>query len=132
VRAADPVGDLAEPDRLPIEPEIGRAGGRDGERTVAGQPAPPGGILRIGRRHVGEECPRSIQVASTSDSALVSWKDNAGRPCAALFSLVLFARGLGPPSFGFPIAHALTLLALLGAPRVAYRWFRSRGQNMVA
>jgi len=51
---------------------------------------------------------------------------------AALFSLVLFARGLGPPSFGFPIAHALTLLALLGAPRVAYRWFRSRGQNMVA
>ncbi|MGD0776371.1 MAG: hypothetical protein ABSC05_26435 [Candidatus Solibacter sp.] len=31
--------------------------------------------------------PGSIQVASTSDSALVSWKDHAGRPCAAQFSL---------------------------------------------
>ncbi len=51
---------------------------------------------------------------------------------AALFSVLLFARGLGPPSTGFPIAHALTLLALLGGPRVAYRWFRSRGQNLVA
>jgi FlaA1/EpsC-like NDP-sugar epimerase len=51
---------------------------------------------------------------------------------AILFSLVLLALGLGPPSIGFPLAHALTLLALLGAPRVAYRWFRSRGRNAVA
>jgi FlaA1/EpsC-like NDP-sugar epimerase len=51
---------------------------------------------------------------------------------AALFSLVLWTRGLGPPSTGFPLAHALTLLALLGAPRVAYRWFRTRDQSAVA
>ena len=51
---------------------------------------------------------------------------------AALFSLILLARGLGPPSTGFPLAHGLTLLALLGAPRVAYRWFRSRDQSAVA
>jgi hypothetical protein len=31
--------------------------------------------------------PGSIQVASTSDSVLVSWKDKAGRPCSAQFSL---------------------------------------------
>jgi FlaA1/EpsC-like NDP-sugar epimerase len=51
---------------------------------------------------------------------------------AILFSVILFALGLGPGSIGFPLAHALTLLALLGAPRVAYRWFRSRGQSAVA
>jgi len=51
---------------------------------------------------------------------------------AALFSLVLLVAGLGPPSAGFPLAHALTLLALLGAPRVAYRWFRSRDPSPVA
>jgi FlaA1/EpsC-like NDP-sugar epimerase len=51
---------------------------------------------------------------------------------AALFSAILYARGLGPPSIGFPFAHGLTLLALLGAPRVGYRWFRSREQNLVA
>ena len=45
---------------------------------------------------------------------------------AALFSAILFARGLGPPSIGFPFAHGLTLLALFGGPRVGYRWFRSR------
>lgn len=50
---------------------------------------------------------------------------------ALLFSLALYARGLGPPSTGFPLAHGLTLLALLGAPRVAYRWFRSRGLTPV-
>ena len=49
----------------------------------------------------------------------------------AVFAL-LFARGLGPPSIGFPLAHGLTLLALLGAPRVGYRWFRSREQSPVA
>jgi FlaA1/EpsC-like NDP-sugar epimerase len=51
---------------------------------------------------------------------------------SALFSLALYARGLGPPSTGFPPAHGLALLALLGAPRVAYRWFRSRGHTAVA
>jgi O-antigen biosynthesis protein WbqV len=51
---------------------------------------------------------------------------------AALFSLVLLARGLGPPTTGFPLAHGLALLALLGAPRVAYRWLRSREQSHVA
>ncbi len=51
---------------------------------------------------------------------------------AALFALALFALGLGPPDAAFPFAHALTLLALLGAPRVAYRWLRSRGQNPIA
>jgi O-antigen biosynthesis protein WbqV len=51
---------------------------------------------------------------------------------AVVFSLFLFARGLGPPSIGFPLAHGLTLLALLGAPRVGYRWLRSREPNPVA
>jgi len=51
---------------------------------------------------------------------------------AVLFSLFLLARGWGPPSIGFPLAHGLTLLALLGSPRVAYRWFRSRDQSPVA
>jgi FlaA1/EpsC-like NDP-sugar epimerase len=51
---------------------------------------------------------------------------------AALFSLILLTRGLGPPSTGFPLAHGLTLLALLGAPRVAYRWFRSREPSEIA
>src|SRR5450432_3067516 len=45
---------------------------------------------------------------------------------AALFTMALFAQGLGPPSSEFPLAHGLTLLGMLGAPRVAYRWFRSR------
>jgi hypothetical protein len=31
--------------------------------------------------------PGSIQVSSTSDSVLVSWKDKGGRPCSAQFSL---------------------------------------------
>jgi O-antigen biosynthesis protein WbqV len=48
---------------------------------------------------------------------------------SALFSLVLFFCRLGPPSVAFPLAHGLTLLALLGAPRVGYRWLRSRGQG---
>ena len=51
---------------------------------------------------------------------------------AALFALTLYARGAGPISPGFPLAHGLTLLAFLGAPRVAYRWFRSRDRSPVA
>jgi FlaA1/EpsC-like NDP-sugar epimerase len=51
---------------------------------------------------------------------------------AALFSLIWFARGLALPSAAFPLAHGLTLLAFLGAPRVAYRWLRSRGQSQIS
>src|ERR1700722_16475161 len=51
---------------------------------------------------------------------------------AVLFSSVLWVRGLGPPIIGCPSAHALSLLALLGAPRVGYRWFRSRDRSPVA
>ncbi|MSP00480.1 MAG: polysaccharide biosynthesis protein [Acetobacteraceae bacterium] len=51
---------------------------------------------------------------------------------ATLFALTLSGLGIGPVSHGFPLAHGLTLLALLGAPRVAYRWFRSRGLNAAA
>jgi FlaA1/EpsC-like NDP-sugar epimerase len=51
---------------------------------------------------------------------------------AALFTTALFVLGVGPPGGAFPLAHGLTLLALLGAPRVAYRWFRSRDQSPVA
>src|SRR5580658_8518524 len=51
---------------------------------------------------------------------------------AVLFFLLLYATGLGHPGAGFPLAHGLVLLALLGAPRVAYRWFRSRGLAPVA
>jgi O-antigen biosynthesis protein WbqV len=51
---------------------------------------------------------------------------------AAFFTTALFALGIGPPGGAFPLAHGMTLLALLGAPRVAYRWFRSRDQSRVA
>ena len=46
---------------------------------------------------------------------------------AALFSIILFVSGHYQTNPGFPLAHGLSLLALLGAPRVAYRWFRSNG-----
>ena len=48
---------------------------------------------------------------------------------AVLFSLLLWIGGYGPPSHGFPMAHGLALLALLGAPRVGYRWMRTRGRS---
>ena len=51
---------------------------------------------------------------------------------AILFSLALLVRGAPGLTAGFVLAHALTLLAFLGAPRVAYRWFRARGQNQPA
>ncbi|HEX3991568.1 MAG TPA: polysaccharide biosynthesis protein, partial [Acetobacteraceae bacterium] len=51
---------------------------------------------------------------------------------AVLFFVLLYATGLGHPSTGFPLAHGLVLLAVLGAPRVGYRWFRSRGLGPVA
>jgi FlaA1/EpsC-like NDP-sugar epimerase len=45
---------------------------------------------------------------------------------AALFSLALYGIGLAQPRGGFPVAYALTLLLLLGAPRVGYQWLRTR------
>jgi FlaA1/EpsC-like NDP-sugar epimerase len=45
---------------------------------------------------------------------------------ALLFTLVLHLSGHPPANPAFPMIHALALLALLGAPRVIYRWFRTR------
>ncbi len=63
--------------------------------------------FRLSRQH--------WRFAGLSDLLTVTASATLG---AGLFSLFLFAFGLGPPSTGFPLAHALTLLALLGAPRV--------------
>src|SRR5262249_29843557 len=46
---------------------------------------------------------------------------------ATVFSLILYGQGTGPPTPAFPLAHVLVLIALLGSPRVAYRWLRARG-----
>jgi O-antigen biosynthesis protein WbqV len=46
--------------------------------------------------------------------------------CATLFALLLVLTGFPLPTITFPIVHALTLMALLGAPRVAYRIYRGR------
>ncbi|HET6609123.1 MAG TPA: nucleoside-diphosphate sugar epimerase/dehydratase [Rhodopila sp.] len=45
---------------------------------------------------------------------------------AALFTCVAALTGLMPLSAAFLVIHALTLLALLGAPRVIYGWGRGR------
>ncbi len=45
---------------------------------------------------------------------------------AGLFSGIAALTGLMPLSPTFPVIHALTLLAFLGAPRVIYRWGRGR------
>ncbi|HVY16882.1 MAG TPA: nucleoside-diphosphate sugar epimerase/dehydratase [Rhodopila sp.] len=45
---------------------------------------------------------------------------------ATLFSLVAALSGIAAPSPAFPAVHALTLLVLLGTPRVAYRRVRGR------
>jgi O-antigen biosynthesis protein WbqV len=45
---------------------------------------------------------------------------------AGLFSGVAALTGLVPLTPAFPVIHALTLLAFLGAPRVMYRWGRGR------
>ena len=45
---------------------------------------------------------------------------------AILFALLLVATGFPLPTITFPIVHALTLMVLLGAPRVAYRLYRGR------
>ena len=51
--------------------------------------------------------------------------------CAVLFSGLLLATGFHLPTITFPIIHALTLMVLLGSPRLAYRLYstRSRGED---
>ncbi len=46
---------------------------------------------------------------------------------AALFALAGLVLGHASANPAFPIVHGLTLLLLLGTPRVAYRWLRNRG-----
>jgi O-antigen biosynthesis protein WbqV len=46
--------------------------------------------------------------------------------CAALFSTLLVATGFHLPTVTFPIVHALTLMVLLGIPRLGYRIYRGR------
>ena len=45
---------------------------------------------------------------------------------AVLFAAVLAIAGLSPASPAFPVVHALTLLVMLGLPRVVYRRFVAR------
>jgi O-antigen biosynthesis protein WbqV len=46
--------------------------------------------------------------------------------CAALFSGLLLATGFALPTVTFPIVHAMTLMVLLGVPRLGYRLYRAR------
>ncbi len=46
---------------------------------------------------------------------------------ATLFALAGLVLGHASANPAFPIVHGLTLLLLLGTPRVAYRWLRNRG-----
>jgi O-antigen biosynthesis protein WbqV len=50
---------------------------------------------------------------------------------AALFALCLWLGGVGLPSPTFPVIHGLSLLVLLGVPRVAYRLMRGRPRGGV-
>jgi FlaA1/EpsC-like NDP-sugar epimerase len=57
--------------------------------------------------------------------------DLLGVACTSVAGAVLFAgmvllTGAASANPAFPAVHALTLLVLLGAPRVAYRWLRQR------
>src|ERR1700761_2474550 len=45
---------------------------------------------------------------------------------AAFFSIISYVVEGHASGAAFPIIHALTLLTLLGAPRVVYRWLRGR------
>jgi O-antigen biosynthesis protein WbqV len=58
----------------------------------------------------------------------------AGASALGAGFFIIVARLTGPivPSPGFPVIHALVLLALLGAPRVAYRRFRLRPPRRAA
>jgi FlaA1/EpsC-like NDP-sugar epimerase len=59
----------------------------------------------------------------------VTWSSAVG---AALFSLVLSLTGTASGNPAFPVVYALTLLVLLGAPRVLYRrWRHRRGATPV-
>ena len=51
---------------------------------------------------------------------------------AALFAFLLKGTGFPLPTPTFPIVHALTLLVLLGSPRLAYRMFKTRPSGAVA
>ncbi len=46
--------------------------------------------------------------------------------CATLFAALLVATGVHLPTVTFPIVHALTLMVLLGTPRLGYRLYRAR------
>jgi O-antigen biosynthesis protein WbqV len=46
--------------------------------------------------------------------------------CATLFSSLLLLTGFHLPTITFPIVHALTLMVLLGTPRLGYRLYRGR------
>ena len=61
--------------------------------------------------------------ASLSDLLAVAGAAVLG---AALFAAVLALSGIALPSPAFPVVHALTLLALLGTPRVLYRQHQLR------
>jgi O-antigen biosynthesis protein WbqV len=61
--------------------------------------------------------------AGMDDLLGVAWSSGVG---AALFSLVLAWSGTSLGNPAFPVVHALTLLVLLGTPRVAYRRWRHR------
>ncbi len=45
---------------------------------------------------------------------------------SALFALLLVVTGFHLPTITFPIVHALTLMVLLGVPRLGYRLYRGR------
>src|SRR5262249_45173415 len=65
--------------------------------------------------------------AGIDDLLGVAWS-SAG--AAALFTLVLVLAGLASGNPTLPVVYALTLLVLLGAPRVAYRrWRYQRGRD---
>ena len=49
--------------------------------------------------------------------------------CAALFALLWTVTGYPLPTPTFPVVHALTLLAFLGAPRVLYRLSKARPRS---
>jgi O-antigen biosynthesis protein WbqV len=63
--------------------------------------------------------------AGIDDLLAVVWASAGG---AALLGLAMAWAGAAPPNPAFPVVYALTLLVLLGAPRVAYkRWRHRRG-----
>jgi O-antigen biosynthesis protein WbqV len=65
--------------------------------------------------------------AGIDDLLAVVWSSALG---AALLTLVLALTGAAFGNPAFPVVYALTLLVLLGAPRVVYRRWRHRRSNM--